>query len=404
MKKLNKFFAVLVALAMMATLCVSMAFAVDEQEGSDKTPGEGQSSAAAVMSKTLTIADGVAVPDATFTFDFTPKASDTDTQTAARTATLSTTGTGAMTATAATNDGNSVAGSFNIADVFKDNGALIFTGPGEYIYEVTERDQTTNPVVTTDETTGKVTTETYTNSNADYIVRVYVKYNERNALYIDTITITDKATGNKVSVTDGAVFENNYDKKAEVPQPTKETALLEVTKTVEAPAGMVASNQTYPFSINLAYPENYESDDTSVQAYKISGTTRTPVTINLGGDTFELAAGETLAFGALPYGSTYTITETLADGTVPSFTSYMASATGSDTITNPTSKGTNVVAAGLVDDAAQDTFDVTNKIDADDVTPTGILMNNLPYIALALVAIGGLVAYVVVRRRNADEA
>ena len=38
------------------------------------------------------------------------------------------------------------------------------------------------------------------------------------------------------------------------------------------------------------------------------------------------------------------------------------------------------------------------------VTSTGILISNLPYIALALVAIGGLVAYVVVRRRNADEA
>ena len=46
---------------------------------------------------------------------------------------------------------------------------------------------------------------------------------------------------------------------------------------------------------------------------------------------------------------------------------------------------------------------VTNE-SKNDTTPTGILIANLPYIVLALVAIGGLVAYVVVRRRNADEA
>ena len=45
MKKLNKFFAVLVALAMMATLCVSMAFAEDTEPGKDLTPSEQQKSA-----------------------------------------------------------------------------------------------------------------------------------------------------------------------------------------------------------------------------------------------------------------------------------------------------------------------------------------------------------------------
>ena len=52
--------------------------------------------------------------------------------------------------------------------------------------------------------------------------------------------------------------------------------------------------------------------------------------------------------------------------------------------------------------ATEQTITIVNKYQS---TPTeGVLMANLPYIVLALVAIGGMVAYVVVRRRNADEA
>lgn len=61
--------------------------------------------------------------------------------------------------------------------------------------------------------------------------------------------------------------------------------------------------------------------------------------------------------------------------------------------------------AAVVSDSTANAADVTNTYDDDkDETKTGITMNNLPFIVLALVALGGLVAYVVVRRRNADEA
>ena len=47
--------------------------------------------------------------------------------------------------------------------------------------------------------------------------------------------------------------------------------------------------------------------------------------------------------------------------------------------------------------------EVTNISD-EDSTLEGVLDNSIPYIVLALVAIGGMAAYVIVRRRNADEA
>ena len=65
--------------------------------------------------------------------------------------------------------------------------------------------------------------------------------------------------------------------------------------------------------------------------------------------------------------------------------------------------------AGSVE-LTNETVDAENALEAKvtnvhkTTDTTGILMSNLPYIVLALVAIGGMVAYVVVRRRNADEA
>ena len=66
MKKLNKFFAVLVALAMMATLCVSMAFAADKADGE----GEKAAPASANLVKYLELGEKVANPNVGFQFTF----------------------------------------------------------------------------------------------------------------------------------------------------------------------------------------------------------------------------------------------------------------------------------------------------------------------------------------------
>ena len=66
MKKLNKFFAVLVALAMMATLCVSMAFAADTnaQVSTDETDVN------ASVKKTLVVPEGTTVDDLAYELSF----------------------------------------------------------------------------------------------------------------------------------------------------------------------------------------------------------------------------------------------------------------------------------------------------------------------------------------------
>ena len=428
---MKKLISILVAFAMMATLAVSMAFAKDEEPGSGITPSADQKSADARIGKYLKVADGVVVPDVTFTFNFTAKPSDTNAAGPSIAApTLTTIGdTPTLTATTGTTaDGNSVAGSFKIADLFIKAGTtdeLVFTAPGEYIYEVEESNSAGTGTSATVE--GVTTTTKYTNDNSKKTVRIYVKYDNSTPakLVIDTITITttkDSASTkvdpdeNPVTATDpstlGNTFQNNYEKNVVIDEEhlTPNNALLAVSKAVVAPAGYVAPGQTYPFTITLTKAANDTTTGATVDAYIIGKdaegqTTKTLKKVNVNAaTTFDLADGETLAFGALPYGMTYTTEELLENSTVPNFANYTATIAASDTKTDATGKGKNVSAAGTVDEAAQDTVAVTNTLDTKDVTPEGILISNLPYIALALVAIGGLVAYVVIRRRNADEA
>ena len=131
--------------------------------------------------------------------------------------------------------------------------------------------------------------------------------------------------------------------------------------------------------------------------------------------TFRLRHGETLRFegvdstdldtyqkGTLPAGTVWTVEEAGTPG-------YRASASVNNnsaidaTITPGTagmdysiaSDGTNPLVAG----DSQNRAVVTNTYKT--ITPTGILLNNLPYILLIVVALGGFAGYIVSKRRKA---
>lgn len=79
MKKLNKFFAILVSLAMMATLCVCMAFAAPSYGNGALTGGTITDPATGVITKVLKAGKGTTLPDSvTFTFDYVQKNSADD--------------------------------------------------------------------------------------------------------------------------------------------------------------------------------------------------------------------------------------------------------------------------------------------------------------------------------------
>lgn len=402
MKKLNKFFAILVALAMMATMCVVMAFA-------DPDPNVGTPEDA-YITKYLDKAEGVS-DDTTFTFKAT-KVSDSakaDTNSMPAAVDVSFKADKTPTTTTGATDGSK----YGNALVMKFFEGKTFDHAGVYTYRVTE--DTTN---LQDNAAAGID---WTPSTESYLLKIYVT-NVNGKPTVTNIGVQKEDPANndpKVDVkvddptekdndgtdgitTSGFSFTNKLNK---VLTDTSDDGLLRVNKIIDgATADLTAK---FPFTINLTLPAN--STDTTV-TYYLNGTAKTANVTNKAVSIAEdLGNNDKIVFQVLPAGTTYTVNESIQNAQNKNkwtpkveFTDDVATLTET-----PGTAGTDLVAkAGTIKDTdAKNIAQYTNAYsDPDTTTPTGILISNLPYIALALVAIGGLVAYVVVRRRQSDEA
>ena len=413
MKKLNKFFAILVSLAMMATLCVSMAFATTDSEAAGALAKDASD---AKLVKYLQAGKGVTKPDASYNFSVTSTTAN------AAAATNTTIAKDAMNKDV---NGDYI-GTLTIAKMFEN---ATWTQPGEYVYTVQE----TSATRVTDNTTWvDGANETLTLDTATtYKLRVYVK-NSNVSLVIDKVTVSDgthKVDPTIVAETAdagkteqggnvGMSVTNTYKNNLKDTDNTDNQGLINLQKLV---SGNYAS-KTYKFDFDLDYvlPENNNGADAVVKYKVLVGgvgeATAGEQTATGGNISVQLANTDKLIITQAPEGIKWSTKENLTAATdlqnyqkyVPSVDQYgkyaegkTAFDAGSDAETtqqilgDTTSDGTHAAPDGVV---------YTNTLNDSDVTPTGILMNNLPYIALALVAIGGLVAYVVVRRRQDDEA
>lgn len=423
---MKKLISILIAFAMMATLAVTSAFAVNQLDGDETT------SANPLIEKNLNIAAGVTHPELNFKFDITQLTSTTqfapygaaldasEFSTVARA--LSTKEvTFTETTTAAGDQTNSVA-------LFGANET--YTSAGKYAYEVKERANTYTSIYTGDDAKYE---DAVVYSDAEYFVTVYVA-NGDHGLYVKHVTVqkitTNKETGAKTlgekepllpagSTTgnNGFEFENTYTKKTKNINPKTDLAkTLYVEKTVDGDAG--DKNQKFDFSVTVAAPAEdanaefeavildkdtgkyYAASDTdTATAAEVAGAKK--YTFASGTEIFKLAHNEQLVFTKIPYGATYTVEETDTDATYTKtvkYTDYAAQ-------TNPVdfTNGKKVENKIMTNNESIGNYAIVKNYRATE-TPEGILISNLPYIALALVAIGGLVAYVVIRRRNADEA
>ena len=365
---MKKLISILVAFAMMAALAVTTAFAAD--------PAPTGTADSAKLVKYLDLDDGVVANNSlVFNFTFTNEANAQDVVTTS------------IPYTGMTNN----IGTKAISAIFAN---YTFPAAGEYIFDVAETAAT--------HATWDATNETVTEDSATYKVHLYVK-NTDNGLAIDKVTVED-AQGNKVDPTDvdptdgtkGFSFTNVYTKELKDDNTGDNTGLIDVTKTVSGDYG----DKTFEFSFELNYtlPDN---DPNAVVKYKVleDGTgeaTATEQTATNGKIPFTLKHGDKLIITQAPQGLKWNTEElwtTAATTGLQNADKYSTTANGADGRTTTEATLTTNGAAAYI-----------NTLDNDDITPTGILMNNLPYIALALVAIGGLVAYVAVRRRQSDEA
>ena len=369
MKKLNKFVAILVALAMMAVLGVTAAFAEDPEYYTNED-----------LTITIETTKDQALPTLTDTINVTKGQEDAPDLALTKT-TLAATDFG----TATVNENKSVYTYTNETVV---PAATAFPHAGEYVYTVTQTLTVTEPV---NDGAEKVLNP----DDASYEMHVYVVDNN-GTLSIKAVTLYKNDTKldlqkDEEGGQNGITFDNDYFEKLNNDEDfndddDKNNDEYIVEKQVAD--GMGDKTKQFEMTVDLAVTG---LDGENVKAF-IRGKDGTkdsnrPVTIENGQIVASIADDEQIIVKGLPIGATYTVDETDA-------------AAVSGTETNKYTKAIDTATGTLTSKGTKST--VTNTF--NEPSPEGILISNLPYIALALVAIGGLVAYVVVRRKADDEA
>lgn len=307
------------------------------------------------ITKEFEMADGLTTPAATFKF------------------TATSTTEGAPTATIANVSFTEGQTGTLIGEkyVLEGNTTISFTGDwkhaGEYVYTVTESKE--NPI------------SNVTYDNTSYTLRVYV-INGTNGLEIEKIT-AQGATGK----TDKILFTNTY---------TKNNATLTIEKNT---TGKYA-DKTKEFKFEITFIKSPMSDQTS-----FTGTIGAQSDTYIAGtpQEFSLADREQLVFHDLPVGTTYVVRELAApDGYKPSVTVVENRTTTVNRTAAQEGDALDTLREGgkknLVGEY-ENTVTFTNTHQGG-VVPTGILMNNLPFILLVAVAIVAFVSLAVIKRRR----
>lgn len=273
---------------------------------------------------------------------------------------------------------------------------------GKYEYTVTEN-QTATPAVTNGEH------EKMIMSKAEYKMDVYVT-NGDTGLQIANIIVNktkdDKgiaATG-KVDISDtdqnGFKFTNTYvqeagtgDKPSNPDEDYTKYGSLNVSKKIELNENGGTASTTDEFSFKATFNFPAGTDANTLGGVKANGTA---ITLTDGACNFTLKNGEKEKFTGLPVGTTMTVTESATPN-------YKGSA-------NVTINGVNEdpVGAAKYDEAItisnkklgqrKNAVEVTNTY--NNVPLTGIIMNNLPYIAMIVIGAAALVVYVQNKRKN----
>lgn len=354
-KMTKKILSLILASALVLTMSIGV-FAADDESTSAKPS----------LVKTLDIAEGVTVPDATFNF----KLEELSALTGNNDPTVSTGSTGFTAATtisaadAAADGGKSV----ELESLFED---AKFPHAGIYAYKLTEEAATY-----TAESNATLTCNT---EAAEYTVIVVVQNNEDGTdVEIADIKIRDK-NGEKA---DSAAFNNKYVKKN-----TENDKPLTISKTVAG--GMGDKESDFTFKLTITAPTNSTAEERGTLTAKIGDDT---VTVNYGENEIKLAHGETLTVTGILFGSTYQVVEAATDTTIQNYSEYTTevSANGG---TATESKDSGEI---LLSDDKDHTVAFTNTL--DEIPVTGVIMNTLPYILIVAVAAAAFV-YMQMKKR-----
>lgn len=359
--KLKKFFAGVLAAAMMLTVGATAAFATNTTESMIVADGNGVANF--TLTKKLMVAEGTAPQKMTFDFTVSGHVADADKGAKAGTVggefttqpsvTFEKTGNEQFTVNTYSQDF-----SIDLVKLLGDN----YNKVGKYAYTISEN-ETKIPGITKDAHTYEMIVTVVNKKNTDL---------DNNTGYGYYVGMYD-ADGNKVP----AEFTNTYNSYS-----------LEVKKTVQGNFGDLGD--TFTFYITLGGADgkdnNYASATVTVSDAANAANGKT-WTIGGGQQTVTLKHGQTATISNLPVGVTYTVTEkkTNDDGSA-----WVYTTTG-----EATAEANKTIAAG------DNKVEIVNEHQG---TPDmGVILDNAPYIALlAIVAIGGVALMLNKRRRDEE--
>ncbi len=399
-KTTRKFFALVLAMAL------SFGMFTTAFGGTATSPAE------AVITKVLQMPEGTTTPNAHFEFEITKVSLDGQTGEAALAqmpdladVTINFTGT---------DTGSVVAG---LKQVIVESGNILagvtWTQTGVFKYKVVETEGT---YITS-------TGETMTYSPASYEVAVLVNYDAATDTYfaeqvtaiIGTEDTSAQDVGTKVDATPGAggmVFTNTFTKVLGGPDP--DDSVLSISKEV---AGDYADPQKYfPFTLTV----NKAATLSSTVTYKVyvldaAGTVVTSTNHadenHIKSDGTEnyievtsgvpivvsLKDGERLSFVDMAVGTSYTVMEQANVSYTPSAVVVVNGATP-QTLTGSANSALTV-GENLIGESTN-TVDFTNT--STTVAPTGITLNQVPFIVMIGLAVAALGCYVWVKTRKRE--
>lgn len=357
------------------------------------------------VNKELDIAEGITTPTATFTFKFAPKTGQNSANVPYETVTPTNGTIPNRTVTYGAGDTlpqGKTAITKATDDIF---AGVTYENAGEYVYTVSEEQ--------TGWTALANNIDTLTFDTKTYEMHVFVKNKSQgtgtyisNVYFVDTTAgsttaATAKKAGNAEPGTEGGskvykydLFKNKYTKKAgktgDSPSTINPNAdALTITKKV---AGGLAS-KTKNFTFKLTF-KAASTDETGTYT-GTKGSEQIQFTKDVEKE-FTLHDGESLVFPDLPAGTKYTLKEEGTSGYTPS-SAYKENGTLKNGAAGTQSQA-YTVADVLIGEKENNNI-VTNTL--PEVTPTGLLIDNLPFIIMIGLGLFGFIL-VAKRRREAE--